>query len=48
MLMKLATGPEIETFPYKLATRHWNKEKKCRLARLYQRKKPTEDSPIVL
>ena len=48
MLMKLATGPEIETFPYELAVRHWNKEKKRRLARLYQPKKPTEDSPIVL
>ena len=32
MLMKLATGPEIKTFPYELAMRHWNKEKKRRLA----------------
>ena len=32
MLMKLATRPEIKTFPYELAMRHWNKEKKRRLA----------------
>ena len=36
MLMKLSTGPEIEDFPYPVAIQHWRKEKKRRLARLYQ------------
>ena len=36
MLMKLSTGPEIEDFPYPAAIQHWRKEKKRRLAQLYQ------------
>ena len=36
MLMKLSTGPEIEDFPYPVAIQHWRKDKKRRLARLYQ------------
>ena len=35
MLMKLAVGPEIESFPYERAIRHWHREKRRRLARLY-------------
>ena len=39
MLMKLSTGPDIEDFPYPAAIQHWRKEKKRRLARLYQSSK---------
>lgn len=41
-LMKLSCGPEIEDFPYEQAIRHWNLEKKHRLARLYQPKTSAE------
>ena len=35
MLMKLSVGPDIDSFPYEKAVRHWHREKRQRLVRLY-------------
>lgn len=35
ILMKLSTGPDLDSFPYQQAIRHWHMEKKRRLLRLY-------------
>ena len=47
-LMKLAVGPSIEEFPYERAIRHWNNEKKRRLARLYQPMRPKETDSLLI
>ena len=38
--MKLATGPEIDSFPLNDAVNHWFGVRKRRLGRLYQSSKP--------
>lgn len=38
-LMRIAKGPGMDSFPYELAIGHWRREKRRRLARLYQPKK---------
>jgi len=40
-LMKLAAGPEIESFPVSEAVSHWYSVRRRRLARLYQQSKST-------
>lgn len=44
--MKLAAGPQIESFPMSEAVCHWYRARRRRLARLYQASR-SKSTPIV-